>query len=173
MAEEIKTNQEIHQNSDSSQISDNPSIQKTVDAETFETLKKEVLKLKTDFDEEKNEIISLKKDFEKSKFDLITLIGIFVGLITYLGLEIQVFKSISNPLLIIGVSIFFIASILLFILSINLIIKKIESLAWKDFSNPLYTILILLLVVSVWFIVLGYSDYKNNFRIHFLNSYEK
>lgn len=160
---------------DSSQISDNPTIQSTVNTETFDNLKKDFLQLKEDFSNEKNKISSLKTDFEKSKFDIITLIGIFVGLITYLGLEIQVFKSISNPLLIIGVSIFFIASILLFILSINLIIKKTESLAWKDLNNPLYYLLLILLGISIFFIIIGYQDfsYANKFCINFLNTYGK
>ncbi len=130
------------------QINNNKTPGLIVPVETFDTLKKEFLQLKHDFS-------YLKTDFEKSKFDLVTLIGIFVGLITYLGIEIQVFKLITNPLLIIGISIFFIASILLFILSINLIIKNIESLKWKDFNNPLYIILIILLVISISFIILG------------------
>lgn len=160
---------------DSSQISDNPTIQSTVNTETFDNLKKDFLQLKDDFSNEKNKISLLKTDFEKSKFDIITLIGIFVGLITYLGLEIQVFKSINNPLLIIGVSIFFIASILLFILSINLIIKKTEALIWKDLNNPLYIVLLVLLVISIFFIIMGYKDfsYADKFCINFLNTYGK
>ncbi|MDQ5912194.1 MAG: hypothetical protein QG568_409 [Patescibacteria group bacterium] len=158
---------------DSSQISENLAIQNTVNTETFDNLKKEVLQLKDDFNNEKNKIVSLKTDFEKSKFDLITLIGIFVGLITYLGLEIQVFKTINNPLLIIGVSVFFIASILLFILGINSVMKKMESLTWRDFNNPLYVILTVLLIISIFFILIGYKDYSNsNLNIHYISNYE-
>ena len=175
MIETEKINNSIEpKDTGSSQISDNPKIQSTINAETFDNLKKDFLQLKDDFNSEKKNISSLKADFEKSKFDLITLIGIFVGLITYLGLEIQVFKSISNPLLIIGVSIFFIASILLFILSINLIIKKMESLTWKDFDNPLYIILIILLLISIFFIIIGYKDYsyKSSFYLDLLSNYK-
>jgi|GEM_PF-3948518 len=146
---------------DSSKISDDPRIQSTVNTETFDSLKKDFLQLKEELNTEKNKISSLKDDFEKSKFDLITLIGVFVGLITYLGLEIQVFKSISNPFLIIGVSIFFIASILLFILCINTVIKKLESLTWDDFKNPIYVILVILLVISIIFIIYGYKDFNS------------
>ena len=34
----------------------------------------------------------MQNDFEKNRFDLITLLGLFVALITYLGLEIQIFN---------------------------------------------------------------------------------
>ncbi len=149
--------------------------QKLVKTETFENLKKEVLQLKDDFNDEKKEIIHLRGEFEKSRFDLITLLGVFVGLITYLGLEVQVFKTINNPLLIIGISLFFIASILLFILSINVIIKKTDSLIWKDFNHPLYLILVVLFIFSIFFIITGYKDYsqKDCFHIQFLNTYDK
>lgn len=170
---EIKKNNTDSKARDSSRISDNPKIQSTVNTETFDNLKKDFLQLKNDFGNEKENISSLKKDFERSKFDLITLIGVFVGLITYLGLEIQVFKSINNPLLIIGISIFFIASILLFILCINLIIRKIELITWKDFNNPLYIILIILLVISIFFIIIGNSEYSagRHAYTNFINNY--
>ncbi len=79
----------------------------------------------------------------------------FVGLITYLGLEIQVFKAISSPLLIIGFSMFFIASILLFVLIINMILKE-KDITWAKFWNPLIVILLILLVLSIAFIIVGY-----------------
>ena len=136
------------------------NIETTYNAEAFSDLQNEVKKLKNDFNNEKDNIVNLKKDFEKSKFDLMTILGIFVGLITYLGLEIQVFKLISNPILVIGISIFFISSILLFILGINTIIKKYEDFTWKDFKNPIYVVLLILLIISIFFILIGYCDYN-------------
>ena len=158
-------------NMDSSKIEGNFDIKTAYNAEAFSDLQNEVKKLKTDFNDEKNKIVNLKNDFEKSKFDLITLIGVFVGLITYLGLEIQVFKTISNPLMIIGISIFFIASILLFILCINTVIKNTESLTWNDFKKPIYIILLVLVIVSMIFIICGYKDFNIQKSI-FLNTYE-
>ena len=111
-------------------------------------------------DELKLDFQKLKDDFEKSKYDLVTLLGVFVGIITYLGLEIQVFKTINNPLVIVGISFFFIASILLFVLTINLILKN-ETVDWKCFKNPLYCILSFLLILSISFIIIGYCDFKN------------
>lgn len=140
---------------------------KNTNAEAFDKLENEVRVLKSEFENANKKVISLQEDMEKSKFDLITMLGIFVGLITYLGLEIQVFKSISNPLLIIGISIFFIASILLFILSINTIIKKYETLNWDDFKNPIYLILLILLTISVTFIIVGYHDYSKSEVLQF------
>ena len=117
-----KKDQEIP--SDKTIFSDGIKLQTTVTQASFDSLEKKVIKLEKDLTDAKN-------NFEKSRFDLITLLGVFVGLITYLGLEIQVFKTIYNPLLIIGISIFFIASILLFILTINVILKKLEAVARK------------------------------------------
>lgn len=88
-------------------------LQSGFNAESFEKLQQDVSKLDKDLKEAKN-------DFEKSRFDLLMLLSVFVAFITYLGLEIQVFKTIGNPLLIIGVSVFFIASILLFLTTIHL-----------------------------------------------------
>jgi hypothetical protein len=132
----------------------------TVNTENFEKLKQDFLELKSDFNEQKDKIVSLKNELEKSKFDVITLIGIFVGLITYLGLEIQVFKAINDPLLIIGISVFFISSILLFILSINEVVKQTKPPQWVNFKNPLYTILITLFAISIFSIVIGYKNYR-------------
>lgn len=140
-------------------LSYNTNVATTVTQESFDRLNEAVLNLDKDLKEAKN-------NFEKSRFDLVTLLGVFVGLITYLGLEIQVFKTIDNPLLIIGVSIFFIASILLFVLTINLILKKLESIGWEDFSNPLYRVLIILLVISIIFIICGYIDYSIHKNVH-------
>ncbi len=122
-----------------------------------------------DIDGLKNEIAFLNKkateleeEIKKSKFDLVTLLGVFVGLITYLGLEIQVFKTIDNPLMIIGISMFFISSIILFILGINTIIKKYETFSWNDFKDPIYIVLGLLLIISIYFIICGYRDYSKS-----------
>lgn len=116
---------------------------------------KNFAKLQDDVSKLENELRAAKNNFEKSRFEIITLIGVFVGLITYLGLEIQVFKSINNPLLIIGISLFFIASILLFILTIDLILKKSGEIRWSNLNNPLYIILIILLIISIFFILSG------------------
>lgn len=119
---------------------------------SLDSLRTEVIKLDKDLTEAKN-------NFEKSRFDLITILGLFVGFITYLGLQIQVFKTIPGPLLIIGVSIFFMASILLFVLTANVILKKLGTIMWKDFFNPLYLILIFLFAISIFFVVYGHHDY--------------
>lgn len=138
-------------------------------AESFNELQEDVNKLK-------NDLTEAKKEFEKSRFDLITILGLFVGLITFLGLEVQVFKTINNPLMIIGVTIFFIASILLFILCINTVLKKLGTVAWKDFNNPLYIILVILLLISLAFILFGnkdYSRYQRGWKTYSPSIYEK
>lgn len=139
------------------------NYQTTVTQESFNKLQSEV-----------NELKEITKSFEKSRFDLMTVLSVFVGLITYLGLEIQVFKEISNPLLTIGVSIFFIASILLFVLTINIILKNSDNISWEIlYKNPLYVILVVLFISSIVCIVLGYHDFlmKERFSSEILVKY--
>lgn len=121
----------------------------------------ETITAESKIDQLQKSVENLEKNFDKSRIDLITVLSVFVGLITYLGLEIQVFKMIDNPLMIIGVSIFFIASILLFVLTINIILR-VEKNAWRWFSGILYFILIILLIFSVYYIKSGYNDYLRN-----------
>lgn len=161
--------------SDSTKVSEknNPEItgsfdnKNNINTESFNKLQEDVKKLETDLKE-------AKKDFDKSRFDLITILGLFVGLITFLGLEVQVFKTINNPLMVIGITIFFVVSILLFVLCINIILKKLETITWKDFYNPLYIILFALLVISIFFIIIGYKDYsdQNNLGTSFFKIHE-
>ena len=62
-------------------FSSGSNLQTNITKESFDELTEEVSKLK-------NELTEAKNNFEKSRFDLITLLGVFVGLITYLGVEI-------------------------------------------------------------------------------------
>lgn len=101
----------------------------------------------------------MQNDFEKNRFDLITLLGLFVALITYLGLEIQIFKVIQTPFLIVGISLFFISSLLLFILIINTMFKRSSGTEWKDFTNPCFLILVLLLITSILCFYFGTHQY--------------
>ncbi len=133
------------------EITDNKSSVLMSGFDPLKTLQEEV-------DALRQELANTKDEIKDSRFDLIALLSVFVGLITYLGLEIQVFKTINNPLLIIGVSIFFIASILLFILTINQVMKKVKGFKWSDFV--LYIILFILLCISVAFIIYGYRDFS-------------
>lgn len=133
---------------DNNQIKSGYSPTSGMNAEAF-------AKLQNDVKRHDDDLKETKEKFEKSRFDLITLLGLFVGLITFLGLEIQVFKTIDNPILIIGISMFFIASILLFILTMDLVLKRSSSVNWEDFRHPLYVILCILLVISIAFIIWG------------------
>lgn len=123
--------------------------------EGISELREELRKAKDSIEKSEKDILKLNKDLERSKFDLITLIGLFVGLITYLGIEIQVFKIIDDPLLVIGISIFFIASILLFILTMNLVLKNDDG--HIKLKSPLYKILIFLLISSI--VCIAYENY--------------
>jgi hypothetical protein len=127
----------------------------------------ELIKSKKDLSESKKEIEQLKVDlknakeeYQKERYDIVTIMAVFVGLITYLGLEIQVFKAIHSPLIVIGISIFFISSILLFVLTINIILKE-ETVTKKQLKNPLFKILIALFALAILLIVCGdVYDYK-------------
>jgi hypothetical protein len=139
------------------------TTQTTVSIEKFEQLEKKVSDLE-------GSLNKAEDNFEKGRYDLITLLGVFVGLITYLGLEIQVFKTIEAPLLVVGISIFFIASLLLFILTMNVILKKLDTTTWRDFKTPLYPILIVLLLISIGLIAFASCNNLNLFGINLIVS---
>ena len=137
----------------------------TTEEPSLDEIKKLVRKLE-------NDLKTTKYNLEKSKFDIVTLLAVFVGLITYLGLEIQVFKNIESPLMIVGISIFFISSILLFVLTINHVMNHTNTANNNIFKQPLYWILIPLLITAIYFIIAGTNQNdlgQSCYRLTFLN----
>lgn len=92
-------------------------------------------------------IQDLERNIEESKKDYIIFLGLFASLITYLTIEIQILKSATDFSLILGLSTFTLAGLLLFNLCLNYLAK--ESISYKNFfCNPITTVALLLWICS-------------------------
>jgi uncharacterized protein with PQ loop repeat len=112
------------------------------------------------------DIERLKQDLTNERLNNITIFGIFASLVTFLSVEIQVFKNISNFWLLIGLSAFLVSSLLLFVFSIHSIARN--KLGWKDFlSTPIFWLFILFLIFS--FVIFVLNSKGLNIDIHIAN----
>ena len=87
--------------------------------------------LKQKTDSNTKDIERLRQDLINERLNNITIFGIFASLVTFLSVEIQVFKNIDNFWLLIGLSAFLVSSLLLFVFSVYSIARS--KLDWKDF----------------------------------------
>jgi len=109
------------------------------------------------------DIERLKQDLTNERLNNITIFGIFASLVTFLSVEIQVFKNIDNFWLLIGLSAFLVSSLLLFVFSIHSIARN--KLGWKDFlSTPIFWLFILFLIFS--FVIFVLNSKGINVDIH-------
>lgn len=113
----------------------------------------------------------IEENLERSKSDLILILGVFVALVTYFGLEIQVFKDMHNSFLIVGISFFFMASILLFILMLKTIVSKKEKISCREII--LFCILAVLFSGSFYTIFHGDEEPKVGRLNHIIKKHEK
>ncbi len=110
------------------------------------------------------EIEKLKQDLTNERLNNITIFGIFASLVTFLSVEIQVFKNIDNFWLLIGLSSFLVSSLLLFVFSIHSIARN--KLGWKDFlSTPIFWLFILFLFFSFITFVLNSKGINIDFHM--------
>lgn len=108
-----------------------------------EELKSSVSDIKLDLNKESQEI---KKDF-------LTIFGLFASFVTFLSIEVQVFKNKDNVLELIGITSVSLAFVMFFALVINDIAKDKSS--WSDFKKPTYIINMAFAVIGILFLYIG------------------
>lgn len=108
-----------------------------------EELKSSVSEIKLDLNKESQEI---KKDF-------LTIFGLFASFVTFLSIEVQVFKNKDNVLELIGITSVSLAFVMFFALVINDISKDKSS--WDDFKKPTYLINMAFAIVGMLFLYIG------------------
>jgi len=108
-----------------------------------EELKSSVSEIKLDLNKESHEI---KKDF-------LTIFGLFASFVTFLSIEVQVFKNKDNILELIGITSISLAFVMFFALVINDISKDKSS--WSDFKKPTYVINMVFAVIGMIFLYIG------------------
>jgi len=120
--------------------------------------------VKQQTDSNTRDIERLKQDLTNERLNNITIFGIFASLVTFLSVEIQVFKNIDNFWLLVGLSAFLVSSLLLFVFSIHSIARN--KLGWKDFlSTPIFWLFILFLFFSFFIFALNSKGINIDLKI--------
>lgn len=114
----------------------------------FNEVAEKVEKIESKTNDHDEKLKDFKKEIYNERLNNITVFGIFASLVTFFSVEIQVFKNIESFWLLIGLTSFLVSAMLLFIFSLNSIIK--DRLDWKkDFcKNPIFYIFIFFLLFS-------------------------
>lgn len=130
--------------------------------EEFKLQLKELFK--ADFDNsvqiQKEEI---KKEGQEIKKDFLTIFGLFASFVTFLSIEVQVFKNKDNVHELIGISCISLSFVMFFALVINDIAK--DKSEWKDFLKPTYIFNLFFAVVGMIFLYIGGTSSINRLDI--------
>jgi hypothetical protein len=135
--------------------SSNQSEKLKSDIVLTEELKSKIKELfKGDFDDsvqkQKEEI---KKEGQEIKKDFLTIFGLFASFVTFLSIEVQVFKNKDNVFELIGICSISLSFVMFFALIINDIAK--DKSEWSDFKTPTYLFNLIFLVIGIIFLSIG------------------
>lgn len=100
-----------------------------------------------------------EKELKESKKDYIVFLGLFASIITYLTVEIQILKSVSDFFLLIGLSVFILSGLLIFSLTLNYLAQESNS-PKVFFKNPVFWIAFVLFFGSIVCFYLGSTSTK-------------
>ncbi len=103
-------------------------------------LKKQVEEITERIENNKKELNDIKKDF-------ITIFGIFAAFLTYVSVEVQILQAAHDLFVLSGLSLFFLAAMLLFAITLNNLVKDNDS--WENFKRPTFCVFYGLLVLSM------------------------
>lgn len=99
------------------------------------------------------------KEGQEIKRDFLTIFGLFASFVTFLSIEVQVFKNRDNILELIGITSISLSFVMFFALVINDISK--DKSEWKDFLKPTYIINISFAILGVLALYIG-GDLSQN-----------
>ena len=108
----------------------------------------------------------VKQEGQEIKKDFLTIFGLFASFVTFLSIEVQVFKNKDNVLELIGITSISLSFVMFFALVINDIAK--DKSEWKDFLKPTYIFNLFFAVVGMIFLYIGGTS-----SIHRLDIIEK
>jgi hypothetical protein len=125
-----------------------------------------------EFERVKKNLTELRDDFRREKSNNLVVFGIFASLIGFLSIEVKLFSSVTEPLVILGVSLFFLGALGLFLLlltHISNIDPKNENLNQKlinSFFNPVFYMTLICLILGTLLVIYSTSLInKNNTKI--------
>lgn len=102
------------------------------------------------------------KEGQEIKRDFLTIFGLFASFVTFLSIEVQVFKNRDNILELIGITSISLSFVMFFALVINDISK--DKSEWKDFKKPTYVINIVFAILGVLALFIGGNLAKNEIK---------
>lgn len=112
----------------------------------------------------RKDINSLKCELTNERLNNITIFGIFASLVTFLSVDIQIFKYIDNFWVLIGLTSFIASLMLLFVFCIHSIARN--KLTWRDFfSTPIFGLFLLFFLFSVMIFLLNSKGVKLDLKI--------
>jgi len=107
----------------------------------------------------------LKVEVQDIKKDFLIIFGLFASFVTFISINVQVFKNAENIVELIGVISISLSFIIFFALVINNVVK--QQLEWSDLKKPVYIINLVFLILGVVFI--AYGENKSNNKIQELH----
>lgn len=108
----------------------------------------------------------IKSEGQEVKKDFLTFFGLFASFVTFLSIEVQIFKNKDNVWELIGVTSISISFVMLFAIVINDIAKDKSN--WSDFVKPIYLITIFFASIGTLCLFMG-----NRSTINKMDSFEK
>jgi mannose/fructose/N-acetylgalactosamine-specific phosphotransferase system component IIB len=99
------------------------------------------------------------KEGQEIKRDFLTIFGLFASFVTFLSIEVQVFKNRDNILELIGITSISLSFVMFFALVINDISK--DKSEWRDFLKPTYVMNITFAILGVLALYIGGNLSKN------------
>lgn len=95
----------------------------------------------------------IKKEGQEVKKDFLTIFGLFASFVTFLSIQVQVFKNNSNVFELLGITSISISLVVFFALVINDVSK--DKSHWKDFNKPTYVLCMLFATLGIFFLFYG------------------
>lgn len=97
---------------------------------------------------------------QETKKDFLTMFGIFVSFLTFISIEVQLFKSNNNLAELLGLSSLFLSFLMFFALVLTQMSKT--DFALKDLVKPIYLVTYLFLISGICLLVTGNSITKEH-----------
>lgn len=114
-------------------------------------------------------IDKLEETFEKrlaaNTTNLITVFGIFASIVTFLSIEIQIFKNICDPLRLLGFSLIVLASLVSFIFVLHIIANFWINEKTKEYPKIIIVFILLFFIGGIVLFFIGNDEVtcKENF----------
>jgi len=118
-----------------------------------------IVKFDDKFDEHVTELLQskLNTSVQDVKKDFLIIFGLFASFVTFISINVQVFKNNDNIFELLGICSISLSFIIFFTIIINQIVK--DNLEWKDFFKPVFLLTLIFLIIGVVFLNIG--DSKN------------